>query len=514
MPSYSSGATGVPASYKYPAVLLALALGANAASIGGQPLKILCVGNKTSAGSMTADTQVAKPVSVDDAVALAGTGSELALMATAALSIPGATVHMLAQAEPAGTKAAATLTIATTATGTGNFYLWIHGVLIVTSVVSGQNVATISQAIQNQIAAKTALLGVTSSVNTGTGVITITWRHNGTRGNACTLRKAVDSSVTGTTFTLSAATLTSGTGGADSTNAIATAAAGIYHRIAVATAPNTAGGSTSTENADLVKWKTHLGTMGGPLVGRREQLVFCTTDSLGAATTTVQTNLNEPLMQALFHPGAEDIPGVVAAGWASARSVAEAANPAVNESSWNPTLVNASGYCKPQSDASLYLSNSSAASALDVGLTPIQVAADGTTFIVRSITTHSQDASGNPDWRVLDTVNVTVPQRWADLLSVDIPTTFAGKNIVDDPLDSDDELPPTVTTPSAVKSHCIGLAQSEEKLGHLQQVETDTALWAFNLAGSTSPGRVNADMQIHPAQWFVQFSANVRSLAA
>ena len=503
MPSYSTGATGVPAAYKYPAVLLALALGANAASIGGQPLKILVVGNKSAAGSMTPDTQVYKPVSVDDAIAAAGTGSELALMATEALSVPGATVHMLANTEAAGTKAAATLVVVTPATGTGNFYLWIHGVLITTSVATGDSVATISQNIQNQIAAKTALLGVTSSVVTGTGTITITWRHNGTRGNACTLRKAVDPSVTGTTFNLSGATLATGSGTDSLTAAIATMANGIYHRIAVA----------QSDSANLILLKAHLGTMGGPLVGRREQAVFCTTASLGTATTLVQSSLNEPLMQALWHPSGEDIPGVVAAGWAATRAVAEAANPAVNLSSWNPSVVNASAFCNPQSDPSLYLGNSSAASALDVGLTPIQVAADGTTFVVRSITTHSQDASGNPDWRVLDTVNVTVPQRWADDLSLLIPTEFEGKNLVDDPLDSDDELPPTVTTPSVVRGFCVGHAQAWEKLGYLQQVEADTALWAFNLAANSN-GRVNADMQIHPAQWFVQFSANVRSLAA
>lgn len=503
MPSSSAGATGVPASYKYPAVLLALALGANAASIDGAPLKLALVGNKTSAGTMTADTQVYRPTSVDDAIAAAGTGSELALMAIAAMKIPGVSVYMVANTEASGSKAAATLTIATAATGSGNFYLWIHGVKITVGITAGDSVATMTTNVTNAISARTAELNVTASGVTGTGIITITARHNGTRGNAITLRKSQDSSVTGTTFTLSAATLGSGSGSDSLTTAIATLATGIYHRIAVA----------QVDATNLGLLKTHLTSQGGALIGRREQAIFCSTASLGTATTLVQ-NLNEPLMQALWHPSGEDLPGVVSAGWAAKRAVAEATAPEVNLSSWNPTVVDVSSFCHPQSDASLYCSNSSAASALDVGLTPIQVAADGTTFVVRSITTHSQDSSGNPDWRVLDTVNVTVPQRWADDLAVDIPTEFAGKNLVDDPADSDDELPPNVTTPSAVKSHCIGLAQTWEKNGRFQQVANDTALWEFNLAGVASPGRVNADMQIHPAQWFVQFSANIRSLAA
>lgn len=502
MPSYSAGATGVPASNKFPGVMIALTLGAQPASIGGTPLKVLVIGNKTAAGTMINDSQVYKPTSVDDAQAAAGTGSELALMTAAAMSIPGATVYMLANAPPTGVQASATLTIANAATGSGNYTIWIHGFKVVVGITSGQSLATIVTNVVNAISAKTANLCVTVSGNTGTGVITITWRHTGTRGNACTIRQKVDATVTGTTFTLSGATLSGGTGTEDLTNAIATIANGVYHRIAVAQGDSTA----------LGLFKTHLESQGGALVGRHEQLVFMTTASLGTATSLVQT-LNEPLMQALWHPSGEDIPGVVAAGWAAKRAVAEADAPAVNLSSWNMPVAAIPGFCNPQSDPSLYCSNSSATSALDVGLTPIQVAADGTTYVVRSITTHSQDASGNPDWRVLDTVNVSVPQAWADDLSISVPQEFQGKNLVDDPADSDDELPNNATTPSRVQSFCYGRAQAWEKFGWMTNVEADAALWAFNLAAS-SPGRVNADMQIHPAQWFVQFSANVRALSA
>lgn len=80
---------------------------------------------------------------------------------------------------------------------------------------------------------------MTATCVTATGVITITFRHVGARGNACTLRYDVDTSVTGVTFAVSGATLASGSGNDSLTNALATAATSLYDLIAVAQSDTT-----------------------------------------------------------------------------------------------------------------------------------------------------------------------------------------------------------------------------------------------------------------------------------
>lgn len=224
--------------------------------------------------------------------------------------------------------------------------------------------------------------------------------------------------------------------------------------------------------------------------------------------------LNEGLINSLWQQNGEDLPIVVASAWAARRAVAESANPAVNLSSFNMPVVDLYPVVHAPSNPALYTTDSQAAAALDVGGSPIMVTAQGHPYVARSITTHSQDASGNPDTRILDTVNPTVSQAFIKELQLQIPSQFAGKNLIDDPADSDDETPPTVTTPKRMQGFCAGIATSWGRLGFLDSTQTplDLAAWLFTLAPS-SPGRVNATMPIHPAQWLVQFSGQVRALS-
>lgn len=287
------------------------------------------------------------------------------------------------------------------------------------------------------------------------------------------------------------------------TNALATAATSLYDLIAVA--------HTDTTNLQLLQ--THLTSQGAPLVGRGEQGIYCSTASL--ATSTTQWNaLNEGLIQSIWHQNGEDLNIVVAAAWGATRAIAESANPAVNLSSFNMVVVDLYPVVHAPANQGLYTTDSQAAACLDAGGSPIQVTADGHAYVARSITTHSQDSSGNPDTRQLDTVNPTVSQMFIKDLSVQIPSQFQGKNLIDDPVESDDETPSTVTTPKRMQAFCSGIATTWARFGWLDATQTklDLPAWYFSLAPS-SPGRVNATMPIHPAQWLVQFSGQVRALS-
>jgi len=499
----SYGASGVPASNKYPAVFQQLVFGAGIATAGNRPRYVLVFANKTSAGTGTVDSTVYTPTNAEEVKTLGGQGSEAHLMAKALFGAqPGALMKLILVTESGGAKASQTITVTGTATGSGDYELYIHGVKVTFSVNNGDSNTTVATAIGNAIGGKYDDLNVTKGVVSN--VVTVTARHNGPRGNLIKLRLVSPTTVSGTAIALGAAALAGGGATADDvTTALATAAATKYHYYCTA----------QVDSTNLGLFKTQLTTMLGPLIGKRQVSIHANVDTLGNATTLAQT-LNEPLMQVLFHPTSEDLPCVIAASWASRRSVAEGNRISVNLSLWNQSVVDLYGWVKPNANESSYMSDATAASALNVGLTPIQVrASDGHPIVVRSITTRSLDSLSNPDTRVLDTVNVTVPIAVADEVEAAMYSEFENCNLRDDEEDGDDTLPPNTTTPKHVKSFVYDLVKNQfEANGHVRLLETDYESWAFNLDPNGSPGRLNATWGIHAAQWFVQFSGQLNQL--
>ena len=500
MPTLSTGAAGVPASNKVPAIFLEVAFGAGVNTAGGLIREVLLLGNKTSAGSATADTEVKLLTSLTDAETFFGKGSELALMYEAAAGkAPGATLRGIAITEAAGAKATATITVVGAATGTDTYSVFIHGVQVDVAVASGDVIGTIATNIAaaiNGSGGKLKTLGVTAAAVLG--VATVTARHNGTRGNLITIRQKVGTGITGSAFTLSGALLSGGTGTDSLTAALATAVTQKYSYYVAAQA----------DTATLQLLQTQLTTMAGPLTGKRQVAVYGSRDTLATATTQVQT-LNENRMQAVWQKNSETLPGVMAAAFAAHRSVSEGQKISANHDG-----VDLFPYVLAPPTESDWADATTQGAALNVGLTPIGV--DSRTkrpYIVRSITAHSQ-AGGAPDVRTLDTTKIVVPDLFADTLASGIPSEFPNLNLVDDPVDPGaDELPPGTTTPARIKSFCISIARGLAAEGHLTDIDSDVKTWAFNMASATSPGRVNATMSISVIDGFHQFSGAIRQIA-
>lgn len=393
--------------------------------------------------------------------------------------------------------------MANTATGSGTLKLWIHGVLVTVYVASGDTVSTQATNIDKAIKAASRDLCVTSSA--ALGVVTITYRHVGTRGNSVALKVEAESSITASTYTLSATSLGSGSGDDVLTTALATAATSRYHYYVHAHV-------TSTQLAAI---KSQLNTMAGPLIGRRQQSICCVSTSLGSATTLVQA-VNAERMQMLWLVSSSTLPCVVAAAWAGKRVLAESTSISTNLSYFNNPDDTSLGtvVAAPYSEAN-WLTDSQANSSLDVGLTPVQI--NGTTkepFISLSITTHSLDSNSNPDVRTLTTNYVTVPDSFADEFTSWVSTAFPNKVLVQDQQSGDDPLPGNATTPGLIKSLWKQRAEtvfSNNTFTHLYDLDADYASWAFNLV-SGNPNRVAVTMACTPAPWFTQISAMVNQL--
>lgn len=494
-------AIGVPLSYKLPGAFVRVVFGASPNGAGGATRTVLLLGNKTTAGSATVDTEELLITSADEAKTYFGAGSELHLMVVAALKMaPAVTIKAIAIGEAAGTKASGTITVTGTAGGSGTAYFYLHGVEIPVSVLKGQAENTIAANIAAEINAKGDELNCTASV--ALNVVTLTARHNGLRGNLIKLRKKVDSEITTTVFALSGATLATGSGTDALTATLATAATQRHHYYALASVDTTA----------LQAVQVQCDTMAGPLVGSRQQFIWATHDTLGTATTQVEA-LNEERGQCLFANKFETLPCEIAAAWAAVRSVAEGTELSVNLSSFNPELVDLYPAVKAPPSEADWLIDSAANSALDVGLTPLQVrAGDKHVYVPLSITTHSNDSSGNPDTRTLTTNYVTVPDAFADAFATWLPTAFPGMKLRADVTSGDDPLPPNTTTPGVVKSMWQELARREfENPGHINDLDIDYESWTFKLVAG-NPNRLDAVMPITPAPWFTQGTADVRQL--
>src|SRR6185503_8263351 len=116
---------------KVPGTYIKTTFGAGPRSAADSTKHVVLFGNKTSAGSMTVETEY-DCFSIDEARSLAGAGSELACMAEAALlANPGVSLKLMAVTESAGTKASATIIIGgTTATTAGTVEVSIRGEII------------------------------------------------------------------------------------------------------------------------------------------------------------------------------------------------------------------------------------------------------------------------------------------------------------------------------------------------------------------------------------------------
>jgi phage tail sheath gpL-like len=150
------------------------------------PYRVLIIGQKTAAGTATANTLV-KVTSADQCRTFGGVGSQLHRQGIAYFANNKFTetwIGVLAD-NGSGVAASGTLVVTGPATATGTLSLYIGGNLVQVAVTSGDSASTIAAAINTAINAATTL-PVTSSVSTGT--VTVTARNKGTAGNDIDLR--------------------------------------------------------------------------------------------------------------------------------------------------------------------------------------------------------------------------------------------------------------------------------------------------------------------------------------
>lgn len=431
---------GYADSDKVPQFVGQVKFGAGPINIRSIPLVLLLVGLKGTGGSMTADVDVLDVTSKDDGTAYAGVG-ELSNMVDTALDqgLSGVQLKIAAPALAGGAVAAtSTITITGTATGAGTLRYWVDGTLVDVNTTSSMTTPTL---VADAITARFAQFPrLPVSVANVAGVVTITVRSAGIRGNDYVLFQdttkgppGITSAITGgASVTGGGVKFTGGTGTESLTLLLAVLFPARYHRIAFA----------QNDATSLAAIETQIDAKAGGLEGRREHVVVGHNGSLGAATTIAQTTLNNQRFQLCWLLNSESHPSRIGSAMAGKRASVEQTQP---NSGYDDVVLKG---IAPQRARGDWASRTTQQSALDNGVTPLKTTEDGTVAVVRAITTRSRDGA-MPDYRTLDTAESVVPDYAMDRFQLVWTTEYkvANPHVQPDPGEGEGAVEEGVATP-------------------------------------------------------------------
>lgn len=533
----SIAVAGVPASRKTPGVNFNVVFGGSGASAGAAPQKIVLLGNMIESAitgaspsfSCAAGTAtLAEPVFVaspDDAATLFGRGSDLSRMSEAVFAqYPDATLYGCPVADAGGTAASVTMTFAGgTASAGFTIRLRLFGETLDVPVANGDSVTVQAAAMCDAI---NDAQDLPITAQNSSGVVTITAKQTGPRGNTLIVDAyfvtSAGAEVRITTSSTSSGATTTGTWSNNGTlGSEITLANG-------ATQDNFANALTAIEPVrydrivgacidatNIGRIVTHVNAQAGPTVQKLEQAVVGSTDTYANAVT-LATGQNASRLQVVWNhasilPVWEVASQVAAArlagdAYAGGLIVGEASDPAANLDGMQLATVLVARVVGDQ-PTSTEIGN-----ALNNGITPIEPSGSrpGYASIVRSITSRSL-RSGVPNYAVLDTSSVTVPDYVANYLRSDIPVTYAGVKLAPDSANGDPPRIERVVTPSIVRGHIAQRLFEMEANGILRDVEENLDLLVVE-EDSGVPGRLNCEIPAEVIPGLHIVAGNVRQL--
>lgn len=418
--------TAVGPSTLTPGTYLKVNLLSGAGAAGAGALNILLIAPKSAAGTLTVDTEVRAGGGESTASTAYGPGTPGHLAAKQIYAKdPAAQVDFIAP-----TAGATSATLVATLSGVPAADTAINWTIMGRSIQSlwlnGASAATGGAAAIAAINAKSTDISVTAS---GAAAVTLTFKLTGRIGNDVLVQAVLANAVTGTEAVAGALTPTALAGGTtdfDVTTALASAAGKEYHFICLVTSNFDATSNSATSNPRRVA--TAIGNFNTGLNAKLQQCIVASTSGQAAAKVGA-INLNNPVFELLNTINGQSLPGEFAGRETGDRSASDKLDPAANRIGEVLDTV----FCsyQPVTD-NLTLAQSE--DALHNGVTPTAYTPNRTPYIVRPITTYSQDASGANDVRCLDVQNVSatyiVARDIRDNLPLAFPNAKLSKNFV------------------------------------------------------------------------------------
>ena len=474
------------------------------------PKRTLLLAPKTSAGSITVDTQVVQILDEADAITYAGPGSPAHRMARAFFANnKSSEVWLLCPTVATGSAAVDKIILTNAATANGVLSVYTCGIQIDVPIVSGDSVTAIGAKLEEALDNHTEL-PFTSGNSSGT--VTVTGKIAGIVLNSVRIRcKITGAGATTVNLTADTAFGASGESGAaigvgaiDLTNALATMLARKFDTILFC-----------EQNATPIDaLLDQVQVQAEPSTGYRQKVyVGAAMTPANAATLASGSSMNRARADLI---NCEECPVehyVLCAIVAGAYLKNNGADPSYNFDGYGTKSGDLlAGLSRPYNDSALP-TTAELKSMLNQGVTPIAFTDGGAPYIVRAVTTQCKSGS-NFDYRVRDAHIVTVPDRFtADLLAR--VATAPWTKITRDPTGNRPEPGAAFCTPRRMKSLVERLLSDYVSAGWLDPVKLADMI-AGTVCGQDPlvPSRMNTSIPLYSAILLHQHALLVKESSA
>lgn len=399
MPSIGFSLTGVSPTSPLPGIKRELLFAQGASGGGGGRRDVVLVGNKTSAGTETANTLGSPVLNAQDMQDRFGARSELFWMYRKYVAAdPSAQISAVAVPEGGGATAASkTFTFATAASATTTLAIEWGGETVEMTVAEGDTAIVQAAAAVAKISAD-AYLPFSAAIG-GVGsehIVTCTASNLGPRGDFVIDRIRMRYRKTVAT-TITPGAITSGATSDDFTTALAAlAAAEIYYHVAACTA---AAGVTATDNG-VGEYITMIATQALPVNGKSQVVSFGLVGTQAQATSVATSSAANSVRAFFWHAEDNDwTPAMIAAHCTGVMRSQQVLHPAANLTGYTNSDSTPFQMIDPF-DKSDRPTTTEQESDLDNGVTPIAFGPNGSAYIVRQVTSRSWlGTSATKDYR-------------------------------------------------------------------------------------------------------------------
>lgn len=501
--------TGLDASNPIPGIYAEVRFAQGQSSGDFSAKKVLIIGPKTSAGSITVDTQVVGPLNDEaDAIAYCGTGSIAHQAAARFMSLnKSAQVYVICPTAATGTAAVEIITYTTTAAAAGVARVVLFGRTVEASVASGDTVTTIAAAVAAAINNQTDLpVTATSAL----GVVTVTARVAGVEY----LSGRIRCQMIGTGITTTVAPTADIQFGSSGVGAAALGAGTISYTTALATIAGTDYDyivPCVQLDAPLDALMAQVNTLAEPSTGFRQKVIVGTCLTPSAATTLAasQNHARERICNSEENP---EPCWLVGATVAAVMSKNEVSDPAYNFDSFGTKSGQAFPLQRPYNDSAIP-TTTEIKSMLNNGVTAIGVSQGGQPYIVRSVTSYHKNGS-NFDYRVRDSSVVTVADAHTDNLVASLASSPWTK-ITTDPSNPSKQPRAEFATPNRVKAAVESEVNSSVDRGWLDPGKLADMIDAIQCgADPTVTSRMNISNPVYSAVMLHQHALLVKESSA
>lgn len=438
-------------SVRSPGLALSVNLLASTSSPGSAALRALVMAPKSSAGTITANTQLVESIAGSDAAATYfGPGTQGHLACKALFVEYGlARVDIVAPAEASGNAATATVTFDDTSP--------VTSARTVTLNIAGRDIQIVWAAGEGENSAAAKLVAAISaagndlpvSAAAADYVVTITAKTKGLWGNDVLISLTVADGAGGSVvLSGDLGSVVAGTTEPNYSTAL-TLVSGIEYDFILSCVSNAdANEASATSNPGRVK--THINALDEGLEAKLQQQVVGVTGTISGVKTGAAQHLHGPT-EYVFCQAARSLPCELGGAEVGRRLRMEAIDPAINaiKTAYQATLYGAADLV---TDA---LTGTELEDLLQSGVAPVVYDSTGAMLISRPITTYWKDSGGAADDRILDVSQVSGAYAVAKDLRAAIPQEFPNKKLSKDLAPGDDDPPPDMVQERDVKIFII-----------------------------------------------------------